>query len=102
MISAHAPLDTDDSSPIDELARRLEGARIAPVGELSSRPHHVFEPSIVSDTLAEILVAQRAYGEAIKAFMTLARSRPEKLAYYEERIAEMKKLMREEHHDDEE
>ena len=102
MISAHAPLDTDDSTPIDALARRLEGARIAPVGELSSRPHHVFEPSIVSDTLAEILVAQRAYGEAIKAFMTLARSRPEKLAYYEERIAEMKMLMREEHHDDEE
>ena len=94
---SHAPADDGgaDTSSLDELARRLEGARIAPIGEAPTAQRHAFEPSIVSDTLAEILVSQGAYGEAIKAFMTLARTRPEKLAYYEERIAEMKQRMRE-------
>lgn len=80
-----------DTSAIDELARRLEGARIPPIGEAPTVQWHVFEPSIVSDTLADILVAQGAFGEAMKAFMTLARMRPSQLAYYEERIAEMKR-----------
>jgi hypothetical protein len=94
--AGRAPAETADTSEIDELARRLEGARIAPVGDAPAPPRHVFEPSIVSDTLADILVAQGAYGEAIKAFMTLARMRPAQLKYYEERIAEMKRRILEE------
>jgi hypothetical protein len=94
----HVPVDepAPDTSAIDELARRLEGARIAPVGETVASKRHVFEPSIVSDTLADILVAQGAYGEAMKAYMTLARMRPAQLKYYEERIAEMKRRILEE------
>jgi hypothetical protein len=95
---AHVETEPDaaEVSAIDELARRLEGARISPVGEAPPAQRHVFEPSIVSDTLADILVKQGAYGEAMKAFMTLARMRPAKLRYYEERIAEMKQRMVEE------
>jgi len=96
--AVHVPVDVPapDTSAIDELARRLEGARIAPVGETVASKRHVFEPSIVSDTLADILVAQGAYGEAMKAYMTLARMRPAQLKYYEERIAEMKRRILEE------
>lgn len=82
-----------DTSALDELAKRLEGARIAPIGEAPATQRQAFEPSIVSDTLAEILVSQGAYGEALKAFMTLARMRPAKLKYYEERIDEMKRFI---------
>lgn len=78
-------------TPLEELARRLETARIPVIDEGDARA--VFEPSIVSDTLAEILVQQKAYTEAIKAFQTLARIKPEKLDYYQEKIEEMKFLL---------
>jgi hypothetical protein len=75
-------------TPLEELARRLENARIPVVEEYEQRP--VFEPSIVSDTLANILVMQGAYAEAIKAFQTLARTKPERFEYYQQKIHEMK------------
>jgi hypothetical protein len=75
-------------TPLEELARRLENARIPVVEEYEPRP--VFEPSIVSDTLANILVMQGAYAEAIKAFQTLARTKPERFEYYQQKIHEMK------------
>ncbi len=78
-------------TPLEELARRLETARIPVVDEGDAQK--VFEPSIVSDTLAEILVQQNAYAEAMKAFQTLARLKPERLDYYQEKIEEMKFLM---------
>lgn len=79
----------ENLTPLEELARRLETARIPVVDEGDARGA-VFEPSIVSDTLAQILVQQKAYAEAMKAFQTLARLKPEKLDYYQEKIEEMK------------
>ncbi len=82
-----APAPAEERSPIEELARRLENARIPAVEETEQRT--AFQPSMVSDTLANILVAQGAYAEARKAFETLARAKPEHGAYYQEKIAEM-------------
>ena len=94
--SAPAPPEkkSEELTPLEELARRLENARIPVVEEEDNFRPSSFEPSIVSDTLANILVTQRAYAEALKAYQTLARSKPERLEYYEERIAEMKEKMR--------
>ncbi|MEP7217737.1 MAG: tetratricopeptide repeat protein [Bacteroidota bacterium] len=78
-------------TPLEELARRLENARIPVVEDYEQRP--VFEPSIVSDTLANILVAQRAYAEAMQAFQTLARVKPERFEYYQRKIWEMKYMI---------
>ncbi|MDB5032930.1 MAG: hypothetical protein JWQ98_171 [Chlorobi bacterium] len=75
-------------TPLEELARRLENARIPVVEDYEQRP--VFEPSIVSDTLANILVAQGAYAEAMQAFQTLARVKPERFEHYQRKIWEMK------------
>jgi hypothetical protein len=76
-------------TPLEKLARQLENARIPAVEEVSEQ-HGVFEPSIVSDTFANILVAQKAYAEAMKAFQILARHKPERMEYYQDRIQEMK------------
>lgn len=76
-------------TPLEELARRLENARIPVVEEVTEhRP--VFTTSIVSETLANILVSQGAFAEALKAFQTLARTKPERFDYFQERIWEMK------------
>ena len=75
-------------TPLEELARRLEHARIPVVEE--DEPQATYEPSIVSETLANILVAQRKYVEALKAFQTLARIKPERYEYFQQRITEMK------------
>jgi hypothetical protein len=80
--------ETVELTPLEELARRLENARIPVVEE--PEPRTAFEPSIVSDTLANILVAQGAIAEAMKAFQTLARIKPERFEYYQGRIHEMK------------
>jgi hypothetical protein len=80
--------EPEDLSPLEELARRLEHARI-PVIEEDEQPL-VFEPSIVSETLANILVTQGKYAEALKAFQTLARMKPERFEHLQHRILEMK------------
>jgi len=83
----------EELTPLEELARRLESARIPVLEEEEPARSSTYEPTIVSDTLANILVAQGAYAEALKAFQTLARTKPERLDYYEQRIAEMKERM---------
>jgi tetratricopeptide (TPR) repeat protein len=87
-IQEPAPARPPELTPLEELARRLENARIPVVEEPEQRT--AFEPSIVSDTLANILVAQGAFAEALKAFQTLARMKPERFDYYQGRIQEMK------------
>ena len=72
------PREGETLTPLEELARRLEKARIPVIEE--AEPRHAFEPSIVSDTFASILVAQGAYAEALKAYQTLARTKPERTA----------------------
>ena len=98
--SSTQPTDAPDvamgqMTPLEELAKRLESARIPVVEDEEHHRPVPFEPSIVSDTLANILVAQGAYAEALKAFQTLARTKPERLEYYEARIAEMKRRLSE-------
>jgi len=80
-------------TPLEELAKRLESARIPVVEDEEHHRPVPFEPSIVSDTLANILVAQGAYAEALKAFQTLARTKPERFDYYKARIADMKRRL---------
>lgn len=77
-------------TPLEELARKLESARIPIIEESNEPPRPVFEPSLVSDTIAEILVRQGAWAEAMKAFQMLARMKPGKHAHYQERIREMR------------
>jgi len=84
-----------EMTPLEELAKRLENARIPVVEDEEHHRPVPFEPSIVSDTLANILVAQGAFTEALKAFQTLARTKPERLDYYKIRIAEIKRRLSE-------
>lgn len=78
-------------TPLEELARRLETARIPIVEEAEEEPElPAFEPSIVSDTFAGILAGQGAYAEAIKAYQMLARMKPERHDHYAQKIEEMR------------
>ena len=78
-------------TPLEELARRLETARIPIVeGESTEREETAFEPSIVSETFAGILVKQGAYQEAIKAYQMLSRLKPERRADFEQKIEEVR------------
>ena len=79
-------------TPLEELARRLETARIPVIAEEErvEMGSPAFEPSIVSDTFANILAQQGAYHEAIKAYQMLARMKPERRAEYEQKIEEMR------------
>lgn len=81
------PSPDDVLTPLEELARRLERARIPVIDEAEQRM--AFAPSLVSETLANILMAQGAYAEALKAFQTLARAKPERLEYFQQRIDEI-------------
>ncbi|MBS1911760.1 MAG: hypothetical protein JST22_07225 [Bacteroidetes bacterium] len=85
-------------TPLEELARRLEHARIPAVEEPEQQA--AFQPSMMSETLADILVRQGAFTEALKAYQTLARANPERLAHYQQRIAEMQQRIREAHEGD--
>lgn len=78
-------------TPLEELARRLETARIPIVAESEDEHENpAFEPSIVSDTFAGILVRQGAYAEAIKAYQMLSRMKPESRDHYQQKIEEMR------------
>lgn len=84
--------DEESMTPLEELARRLESARIPAVKEHKeiTEDAPAFEPSLVSDTFAAILVSQGAYAEAIKAYQVLARLKPDRRGEYEKKIAEVK------------
>ncbi|HVZ41049.1 MAG TPA: hypothetical protein VHI13_17335 [Candidatus Kapabacteria bacterium] len=92
------PRGEEGLTPLEELARRLEHARIPAVEE--PEQHTAFQPSMMSETLADILVRQGAFAEALKAYQTLARANPERLAHYQQRIAEMQQRIRETHEGD--
>ncbi|MGE3799530.1 MAG: tetratricopeptide repeat protein [Candidatus Kapaibacterium sp.] len=78
-------------TPLEELARRLETARIPIVeGESTEREEIAFEPSIVSETFAGILEKQGAYQEAIKAYQMLSRLKPDRRADFEKKIEEVR------------
>jgi len=77
-------------SALEELAQRLEHARIPAIEEEKTIATPSFMPSIVTETMANIYVQQGAYSQAIKAYQVLARNHPEKLEQYETIIAELR------------
>ncbi len=86
---------TEGLTPLEELARRLEKARIPVVEDSAPRATggRSFEPQIVSETLADILLSQGAYQEALKAFRTLARTRADRAEYFQRKIREIEDRM---------
>lgn len=77
-------------SALEELAQRLEHARIPAIEEEKTISNPSFMPSIVTETMANIYVQQGAYSQAIKAYQVLARNNPERLEYFETIIADLR------------
>jgi len=75
---------------LEELAKRLEHAKIPVIEEDKTLPSPSFMPSVVTETMADIYEQQGAYAQAIKAYQVLARNNPEKLEYYESKIAQLR------------
>lgn len=97
-IAAEPEKRQEGLTPLEELARRLEKARIPVVEEPIARETGAkgFEPTIVSETLANILLSQGAYSEALKAFRTLARTRADRSEYFDEKIRQIERRMADE------
>ena len=91
-IEVGADNSEEEMTQLEELARRLETAHIPIVEgkEETETQSPAFEPSIISDTFADILAQQGAYEEAIKAYQVLAKAKPEQRRYYEHKIAELR------------
>ncbi|MBL7998024.1 MAG: tetratricopeptide repeat protein [Candidatus Kapabacteria bacterium] len=103
--SASVSGGTRKLSPLEELAARLERARIPaineappPPAELSaseqqaSIPHH-HEPVMMSETMASIYERQGAYDQAVKAYQHLARIKPDRAEFYNSKVAELRQQM---------
>ena len=87
------PLSEETSnalSALEQLAQRLEHARIPAIVEEKTISNPSFMPSIVTETMANIYVQQGAYSQAIKAYQVLARNNPERLDYFEAIIADLR------------
>ena len=76
---------------LEELAKRLEHARIPAIPNDPVQGSPTYTPSIVTETMATIYEKQGAYTQAIKAYQILARKNPEKLMYFEEKIDVLRK-----------
>jgi tetratricopeptide (TPR) repeat protein len=76
---------------LEELAKRLEHARIPSIPNDPVQGSPTYTPSIVTETMAKIYENQGAYTQAIKAYQILARKNPEKLMYFEEKIDVLRK-----------
>ena len=75
---------------LEELAKRLEHAKIPVIEEEKTLPSPSFMPSVVTETMANIYEQQGAFAQAIKAYQVLARNNPEKLEYFESKIAQLR------------
>ncbi len=82
---------------LEELAARLERARIPVITEEPepglgrSLSSDASEPMVISETMAGIYEQQGLYDQAIKAYRQLARIKPEKMEYFEQKIAQLAK-----------
>ncbi|MGA1434441.1 MAG: hypothetical protein ACO34C_02980, partial [Candidatus Kapaibacteriota bacterium] len=74
----------------EELAKRLEHAKIPVIDEERTIASPSFMPSIVTETMADIYEQQGAYAQAIKAYQVLARNNPDKLEYFESKISQLR------------
>lgn len=97
-LSAQAQQNTNSNeykklSPLEELAARLERARIPAVAEEQEKSisPSLQEPMMISETMAMIYERQGAYDQAIKAYQQLARVKPERLEFYEIKLAELRR-----------
>ena len=81
---------------LDLLAKKLSKAKIIPKEDVAEDPASVPEftgKKIVTETLAEIHIKQKNFGEAILMYEELLRQKPEKVEYYLQRISEINSMM---------
>lgn len=81
---------------LDVLAKQLSKAKIIPKDDLPENPEELpgFKgKKLVSETLAEIHIKQKNYGEAVLIYEELLNQKPEKVEYYLQRISEIKTMM---------
>ncbi|MCI0707818.1 MAG: tetratricopeptide repeat protein [Ignavibacteriae bacterium] len=85
------------SNEIEDLAGKLQGAKITPVIDLSHKSEDSDGESagFVTPTLAEIYVKQGWFDDAIKAYKSLAASKPELREAYEAKIKEVERMKQE-------
>lgn len=78
-------------TPLEELAQRLERARIPVPREESGAgaADNATVPEFVTDTMAAIYERQGALAQALKAYQILARNKPENLPLYQAKINEI-------------
>ncbi|MBP8976584.1 MAG: hypothetical protein KBG83_07700 [Bacteroidetes bacterium] len=93
-------LPSGEENTIEDLAKKLQGAgRIAPIIDFTQKETPTFSEQdtdigndFVTPTLAEIYARQGWYDDAIKAYKTLSRTKPEERENYEKRIQELEEL----------
>ena len=80
-------------TPLEELAARLEKARVAIVQEDTPTVHDTKDVEIVTpatETVAKIYETQGAYSQAVRVYEELIRSKPESASRYEELIQKIR------------
>lgn len=93
-----AAASAQELSPLEELAQRLERARILPPEEeevAEAQPEEPEEkpPLVATETLARIYEQQGAYEQALRVYDELARRYPEKRSLYEQAQARVRQRM---------
>ncbi len=95
--AAGAPT-TAAGSQIEDLAQKLQGAKITPVINLPTRPSESDAggagAGFVTPTLAEIYVKQGWFDDAIRAYKSLATTKPDEKEKFEQRILEIEEMKR--------
>lgn len=87
--SEPAPHTEIRHTPLEELAQRLERARIPIHREDAAGSEHSAVPEFVTDTMAAIYERQGAWAQAVKAYQILARNKPANLPFYQAKINEL-------------
>jgi len=90
--------DTKDLSEINNIPEKSLDLNLSkespPKIEISEKDHNSIDDSlIISDTLAKIYFNQKEYKEAIRIYSKLKTKYPEKSAFYESKISEIKTLI---------
>ena len=82
---------------IDEFTRKQETEGVKPRAEFFSPENMAkksteFDESLITETLAKILVKQKDYNKAIRAYESLSLKYPEKSVFFAAQILEIQKL----------
>ncbi|QZE14262.1 hypothetical protein K4L44_17400 [Halosquirtibacter laminarini] len=81
------------SSFVSSFQSKVERPKQRKNGLLNEKTEEV-STSLISETLAKIYIKQGLYEEAIEAYQTLILKYPKKIAYFAERIEEIKALLK--------